>query len=258
MCVMCVAMLIVLIEAGRRRPPVFLPVVAHLHSSDTTINRTVTRTTDSSSEVSPSGQGSEVGDVIRVLGVLCRPGDRVARVAAVDLDEPRRTAVKYHIIRDSWASSAFDIDSFTGVLTLTTNETLLAVALAGVTSFNITLQAAAAADVSGRSARNTSSDSDSTTVLASRTVVRFELVHDTCVNGLHCSTSIDQQGASVASATNSRTLTADFTTTSDLSASAATSSLTRLEIVLLALLTVVTALLLVVLILLIIVYVQHR
>ena len=95
----CTATLLVLIDAGKQRAPVFLPV----------------RQTSSDHPHSPADSA-----IYRVTATARRPGDTVGRVLAIDLDRPS-VPVTYHVIRDTACDvtcRAFDVTQSGGVMSV--------------------------------------------------------------------------------------------------------------------------------------------
>lgn len=90
-----------------------------------------------------------------------RAGDVLTRVSAVDIDEPT-LPVSYHVIRDTPTSQVFDVTQQSGVMTLTSNTSLLTSLLRDIREVNVTVQAAVT--------------DDSGDTLRSNTVLTFELV----------------------------------------------------------------------------------
>jgi len=149
LCLSCVATLLVLIDAGRRRAPVFLPVAP--------------LTTDTS-------QWSRGAETWRLTLADWRAGDIVTRVSAVDIDEPT-LPVSYHVIHDTPTSQVFDVTQQSGVIRLTSNTSLLTSLLRDIRRVNVTVQAAIT-DGSGDT-------------LTANTVLTFELVdNEWSVGGL--------------------------------------------------------------------------
>ena len=151
--VACAATLLVLVDAGPQRAPVFLPL-RRLHSPVEPVT------------------SQQVHDSFRLTGAVWRPGDVVSRLTAIDIDRPT-LPLSYDVIHDTAASRAFDI-SQSGVMTLTSNTSLLR----GMTQVNVTVQAA------------TSDPAGDT--LMSNTTLTFELVDSINVGGLAWD-CVDQQ-----------------------------------------------------------------
>ena len=111
-----------------------------------------------------------MSETLRLTLAEWRAGDAVARVSAVDIDEPT-LPVSYHVMHDTAASQVFDVTQHTGVITLTSNTSLLTSLLRGITELNVTLQAAITDDIGD--------------TLTSNTVLRFQLVdNEWSVGGL--------------------------------------------------------------------------
>jgi len=144
LCVCCVATLIVFIDSGRQRAPVFLPVTRH------------------------AAVTSQAVDSLRLTAAVWRPGDVVAVVAAIDIDRPT-TPVTYDVIHDTITSRAFDI-SQSGVVTLASNTSVLTSLLSGARRVNVTVEAS-------------TSDSFGRTLTSSR-VLTLELVETVWSTGL--------------------------------------------------------------------------
>jgi len=148
------ATLVVLIVAPRQPSPVFLH-----HTHTTTI--------------SPSLPQRVAEMPLQVTGAVRRAGDVVYRLVAIDIDRPR-LPVTYRLTHDTVQSRLFDVETSSGVMTLTSNTSLLRgvmMSAGGQEVVNVTVEAEM---VGGHS--------------KARTLVQFELVDDHVAEGLvwHC------------------------------------------------------------------------
>ena len=150
MCVcvcVCVATLLVLIDAAVNHRVVFLPAVT---LPDSRYTQTQTTHTDS------------LNEHLLLTAAIYRPGDVLTRLTAIDWHQPA-VPVSYRVIHDTEQSRAFDISQWSGLMTLTSNKSLLTSLLSHVTSVNVTVQAAINDSLSGH-------------VVTASTVVRLQLV----------------------------------------------------------------------------------